>query len=347
MNNKMDLTLENREWKEFMLNDIFEIDKGVYLHSKNIIEGNNPFISAKSINNGVTSFIGNKTLFSGNSITVEKIKLSAFYQPTDFYCSHDVTVLKNDKLNKYNSKFICNAINRNGSKYSYGRQAQMNVVKKEKIFLPALNNEPDYEFMEQFIRNKEQEKHKEYEQFIQKRITQLKKTPKTVSLNQKKWDEFFLNEIFTQIQRGKRLKKADHIEGNQPYISSTGLNNGLDGYVGNNDNVRIFNNCITLANSGSVGSCFYQPFSFVASDHVTKLKNQDFSKGVYLFIASIVSRLGEKYSFNREMNDTRIKREKIMLPTNENNQPDYEFMENYMKNLELKKLTEYLNFKKS
>ena len=201
--------------------------------------------------------------------------------------------------------------------------------------------------MEKFIRHKEQERHKEYKLFIQQRIDKLKNTPKTVPLKEKKWGEFFLNEIFTEIQRGKRLKKADHIEGNQPYISSTGLNNGLDGYVDNTEKVRIFNNCITLANSGSVGSCFYQPYSFVASDHVTKLENKKFTKSVNLFISSIVARLGVKYSFNREMNDTRIKREKIMLPINKNSVPDYEFMENYMRNLEYKKLTEYLKFKNS
>ncbi len=177
------------------------------------------------------------------------------------------------------------------------------------------------------------------------KISKLKNIPKTVSLDEKKWSEFFLNEIFSDIQRGKRIRKADHIEGNQPYISSTGSNNGLDGYVGNIEKVRIFSNCITLANSGSVGSCFYQPYPFVASDHVTKLENKDFSKNVYLFIASIVSRLGVKYSFNLEMNDTRIKREKIMLPINRNKEPDYEFMKNYMRNIEYKKLTEYIKFK--
>ncbi|MBT7851071.1 MAG: restriction endonuclease subunit S [Flavobacteriaceae bacterium] len=131
---------------------------------------------------------------------------------------------------------------------------------------------------------------------------------------------------------------------NKPQIYR-GSNNGIDGYVGNKEKVRIFENCITLANSGSVGSCFYQPYSFVASDHVTKLENNDFDKYTNLFLSSVVSRLGEKYSFNREMNDTRIKKEKILLPINDKNEPDYEFMENYMKNLEYKRLTEYLKFK--
>jgi len=46
------------------------------------------------------------------------------------------------------------------------------------------------------------------------------------------------------------------------------------------------------------------------------------------------------------MGTARLKRQKIMLPINENNEPDYIFIENYMKNLEYKKLSEYLEFKK-
>jgi len=164
-------------------------------------------------------------------------------------------------------------------------------------------------------------------------------------LEQKEWSEFYLKDIFTEIQRGKRLKKDDHNKGNMPYISSSALNNGTDGFVSNTEKVRIFKNCLSIANSGSVGATFYQPFSFVASDHVTKLQNDNFNKFIYLFIASVTKRLSEKYSFNREINDPRIRREKIVLPTNKKGQPDFDYMENYIKKMINKKLTNYITRK--
>ena len=164
-----------------------------------------------------------------------------------------------------------------------------------------------------------------------------------LNLKDVQWREFNLNEIFPEIQRGKRLKKDDHITGVKPYVSSSGLNNGVDGFIGNTENVRNFKKCLTIANSGSVGATFYQPFDFVASDHITKLENKEFNKYVYLFISSISKRLGEKYSFNREINDKRIQREKIILPTNSKGKPDYDFMERYMRNKENEKI---LNFQK-
>ena len=168
--------------------------------------------------------------------------------------------------------------------------------------------------------------------------------PMIMDLKEVQWGEFNLNVIFPNIQRGKRLRKGDHIYGNQPYISSTASNNGVDGYVGNTEKVREFSNCLTIANSGSVGATFYQPFSFIASDHVTKLENEKFNKYIYLFVSAITERLSEKYSFNREINDKRIQREKIILPVNSKGEPDYAFMEQYMRLKEQEKVNDFQNY---
>lgn len=162
-----------------------------------------------------------------------------------------------------------------------------------------------------------------------------------LDLKKQNWKEFYLKLIFPKIQRGKRLKKADHSKGQTPYVSSTASNNGVDSFIGNMVAVRKFSNCLSLANSGSVGACFYQPFEFVASDHVTRLANPKFNKYVYLFLSGVVTRISSKYSFNREINDSRIKKEKILLPVNNKGEPDFEFMENYMRTIEAKQLKKY------
>jgi hypothetical protein len=122
-------------------------------------------------------------------------------------------------------------------------------------------------------------------------------------------------------------------------VSSTAFNNGVDGFIGNNGGVRIFENCLTLANSGSVGSSFFHLYKFVASDHVTKLERKGLDKYAYLFLIPMVNRLSEKYSFNREINDNRIKREKLLLPVTEDGRIDFEFMSAFMQKLERDMLT--------
>lgn len=59
----------------------------------------------------------------------------------------------------------------------------------------------------------------------------------------------------------------------------------------------------------------------------------------------MLNRLSEKYNFNREINDDRISTEVIILPTTPAGEPDYLYMENYIKDIMLKKYTEYFEFK--
>lgn len=92
----------------------------------------------------------------------------------------------------------------------------------------------------------------------------------------------------------------------------------------------------------------------MASDHVTKLKRDGLDKYAYLFMIPIINRLSEKYSFNREINDERIKREKLLLPATDKGEIDFAFMSAFMKEVEhnilnttLKVFKERLNVNKS
>lgn len=165
-----------------------------------------------------------------------------------------------------------------------------------------------------------------------------------LSLHDREWKEFFLHDIFPQIKRGKRLKTADHIDGNIPYVSSCAVNNGVDAFIGNGGKVRKFRDCVTLANSGSVGKAFFHPYEFIASDHVTALKSTVLNKYSYIFIATMIERLQEKYSFNREINDIRINKEKVLLPVDEQGRPDYIFMEQYVKERERRITQNYIDY---
>ena len=157
------------------------------------------------------------------------------------------------------------------------------------------------------------------------------------------WKAFSVSSIFTKIERGKRLKKADHIIGETPYVSSTALNNGVDAFIKAVSGTRVFNNCISLANSGSVGAAFYEPFDFVASDHVTHLKNEGFSEDIYLMLSLVLKKQGVNFNFNREINDNRISKMQVMLPIKDDGTPDWEYISHYVSN---KKTELFLRYKK-
>ena len=55
-----------------------------------------------------------------------------------------------------------------------------------------------------------------------------------LQLNDCEWKEFNIREIFPFVKRGKRLKTADHVDGDIPYVSSSAMDNGVDAFIGAN-----------------------------------------------------------------------------------------------------------------
>ena len=352
--------LTDKKWKAFYISDekengIFKLRSSLSGIDKNkLLESNDketPYITRSDFNNGVALFVGKEQrekfkIDKGNVITIGLDTQTVFYQPHSFYTGQNVQVLYNEHLNKYTAKFIIPLLKKQVSKLSWGGNgATLGRLKRMQVLLPIdQNNMPDYEFMEAYIKEKEKIKREEYLDYCQQQLKIIGGGYNLIPLKDKRWKSFFVVDVFDTIQRGKRLKTADHVAGSVPYVSSSALNNGVDNFVSNDKGVRKFSDCLSLANSGSVGTTFYEPFEFVASDHITHLKNEEFNKYHYLFLATMTSRLSQKYNFNREINDKRISREIILLPLNNEGVPDYEYMEQYSKNLLYKKLLSYINF---
>lgn len=342
-------------WKDFPLisDDMFIIDKCKTITTTNINENFGIFdiVGATSKNNGNVCFANESyslKLSNKNAICLIKTGQGsvgdAVYKNNDFIPSNNVCVIRKNKLTINTGLFITTLINVSSDRYNYGYIRNEKRIARERIMLPIKNNgKPDWEFMEKYSQSIAIKKLEEYISYCKNKLATLE-YKKTEKLENKKWKEFFLKEIFHDIQRGKRLTKNQQLFGYKPYISSTALNNGVDSFIKNDNNVRVFYNCLTIANSGSVGSCFYHPYEFVASDHITHLKNSTFDNFTYLFISNQLKKLSDKYNFYREINDKRISRDKIVLPTNNDGNPDYKFMSQYMKNLEYIKIKQYLNY---
>ncbi|MDA2936440.1 restriction endonuclease subunit S [Patescibacteria group bacterium AH-259-L05] len=160
-----------------------------------------------------------------------------------------------------------------------------------------------------------------------------------MKINKNNWQEFKFDDVFA-ISRGKRLVKLDQVTGSIAYISSSKKNNGVDNYILPPNYMKIYKNALTLNNSGSVGYCFYHPYKFVVSDHCTVINIKDekvkLNNYIALFLKPIIESMKSKYSFAREINNDRLKKEKILLPTTKDNNPDWVFMESYIKTLSKK-----------
>lgn len=353
---KSKLSLNDVEWGEFKIKDLFKTFNGTngvqtytgaYVPRKDLTSSSIPRITVRETNNGIDSFSysENRNFKTYRNFISVSFMGNAFYHP--YVASLDMKVHalipKEFILTKNLSMFIIRSLKNNTEFNSYGNQLSSTDLPSKKILLPLDNKgKLNLRFMEDYIKQEQKEIAEKVIFYYEQKM--LETSFDLVGLEDVEWKEFNFNDIFRKIQRGKRLKKDDHIEGNVPYISSTSLNNGLDQFIGNEYKVRKFKNNITLANSGSVGSCFYHEYEYIASDHVTSLTLDKADKYIYLFMATIIKRLEEKYSFNREINDKRIRKEKFILPADKNGNPHWDYMSNFMKNIESEKLEEVLEY---
>src|SRR5699024_7381535 len=339
------------EWGLFEVEDVFEIVTGALLKASDLEKGLIPRITETSINNGISTITREMTHKNfrkfENFISVSFLG-DVFYQPNEV--SLDMKIhglkLKDRVLTEPLSLYLIPLIKKFSRKYAYGNQLSTSVLARQKLSLPIkTDGTPDWEYMENYIESLEAESLERTVQFLRDELAKISGF-KQVTLEDVDWQEFKVNKLFYKIQRGKRLTRANQIEGSIPYVSSTALNNGVDNYVSDDLKVpfRRFKNVLVIANSGSVGTTTYHPYEFVASDHVTTLFFKDHNKYVAMFLKTSLSKIANKYTFNREINDTRINNEKIMLPATLSGEPDYEFMENYIKGMKYDSIMKAINF---
>lgn len=154
---------------------------------------------------------------------------------------------------------------------------------------------------------------------------------KKLSLFDRKWEWFELGKLF-ELKKGKRLTKNNMQAGDTPFIGSSEQDNGITSHI--NKKAIHKGNTISVTYNGSVAEAFYQPVDFWASDDVNVLySNFSLNKYIALFLTSIIRKEKYRFSYGRKWHLDRMRESKIKLPVDKNNNPDWKFMEEYIKSL--------------
>ena len=91
---------------------------------------------------------------------------------------------------------------------------------------------------------------------------------------------------------------------------------------------------------------FYHPYECIFSDDVKRfqLKKYKDNKFVLLFFKMIILQQKSKFGYLYKFNAERMAKQRLLVPLNSDGEPDYEYMEQYIKNMMLKKYQQYLAF---
>ncbi len=146
-----------------------------------------------------------------------------------------------------------------------------------------------------------------------------------------RYDDGTDNSIF-KIKKGKRLTKKDQSDGNIPYVSSSSLNNGIDNYIGNG---HTDENCISFACYGSIGEVFYQDQKVWVSDNanVFYLRKKKLNPYLAMFLITVLRLEQFRFSYGMTGKKERLQSFDIKLPVTKKGEPDWDYMENYIKAL--------------
>lgn len=94
------------------------------------------------------------------------------------------------------------------------------------------------------------------------------------------------------------------------------------------------------------GALFYAQHLAKNTSYKKVLTLHDYNKNkfVSIFITNQIMIQGKNYNYSRKMGTQRLKKQKIMLPATSKGEPDYDYMEQYIKNVMIRKYGDYLQF---
>lgn len=144
------------------------------------------------------------------------------------------------------------------------------------------------------------------------------------------WKDFRIGDYF-RVEKGTRLTKQNMIPGDIPFVGASSKNNGITSFIGNNACLHPAGS-ITVSYNGSVGEAFYQSSEFWASDDVNILTPlQHISMNSMLFILPVLKSVGRRYGYTNKWRQDAMSNDTIKLPATESGEPDWEYMDDYMR----------------
>ena len=328
--------LNDFEWREFLISEIFSsIERGRRLKTGDREFGNIPFVTAGETNNGISSFIGNlEHKLYYKAITIDMFG-NSFFQAGWFKCDDNITVLQNNSFNDSIYIFLTSRLKILCEKYSYGKQLRPNRFIRDKIMLPVKSDgSPDWHFMEAYIKERKNKQRVILRVYYNKRLENLTFCHKVV--NDVNWKAFSLKSLFL-FERGNQNNMAFCESGDIPLISAKKVDNGVKAFISDNGKKLFDGHILTLNNDGDggVGIAYYQANKIALDTHVTALiPKVKMDRWSLLFISRCITIQKAKFSHGYSLNNNRMKEQKIILPIDEEEKPNWSYMKNFMINIE-------------
>ena len=186
------------------------------------------------------------------------------------------------KITCFQGLFIKQAIDKAvDKKYNYGYKFSQGRIRKQIILLPITSEgKPDYEFMEEYIKEIINKKRQKYIEYVKDKIKSLKVVGGGQSLENTNWIEFKISDVFLLKASNSGIDKNKLIDGSEkniPYITRSNLSNGIFSFVYKKQGLKYK---LDEGNQISIGldtqTVFYQPYKFYTGQNIQQKGGSQF-----------------------------------------------------------------------
>lgn len=253
-----------------------------------------------------------------------------FYQENKFVTGNNVKILRPrfKFLNCMTGKFIVSSINHSINKLSWGTGSDIQMIGMIKFQLPTKNNNIDFKFMEELVKELEIKHIKELLNYINKTgfnnyVLTFEEQQVIQSFNKLEWKSYNLKRLFGEATRGKRLKSEDRILGDLPFVTAGEADEGVSDFIGNK--VQIFSKNTTTIDM--FGSAKYRNYEYGADDHIAVVHTENLPMNSAIFVTSAIHKTSHngQFDYGRNFYAKDADELYISLPT-KNEKPDFDTM---------------------
>lgn len=335
--------LQGVKWGEYKLSDLFDIESTLSFNAERLVAGNEyDYVTRTSLNQGIlqtTGFVNTENINAAGCWSLGLLQMDFFYRRKPWYAGQFVRkIIPKIKITEDSIPFLTTILNR--QKKTLLSVLVRNVDKTFReimVNLPTKNGKIDFEFMESFIRELEEERIREltayltvsgfdnYElsNFERKALEEYSTLP---------FEDYPIVDIF-DVKNTANILSNDITEnsGTTPYLCASAENNAVSSYITYDEKYLEKGNCIFIGGKTFVVS--YQEKDFYSNDShnlALYLKNEDRTRLNQLYLATCIYRsLCHKYSWGNSVSKAKIKSDYVSLPTKDG-KPDYSAMATFI-----------------
>lgn len=351
--------LDKKKWKPSEIQDVFTISSGVRLESRNRNPGSRPFIGALDNSNGVVQFVDdiNASLdsnvlgvnYNGNGMGI------GFYHPYECIFSDDVKRFHLKDIDDTTEilLFSKTLIEKQRGKFGYLYKFNAKRMAATSIMLPITDSgKPDYGYMSEYVQECRRTMFAKYQAYVESRIANLGDYVEIPPLREKEWQKFKAfgdGGLFSITTTNSSIDSIRLINGEDeeiPYVTRTDTDNGIARYVSLKNLVYGYDDAGSITVGLDTQTAFWQPYKFVTGQNIQVITGAFLNEYLAQFIIPLL-RNQMRAKFNWGGNGAtlgRMKSLELMLPVTDSDKPDYKYMEQYVKNMMLRKYKQYLTF---